>query len=122
VILYINWEILTPYVAPDLPNPFAAFMFLSGPIPTSASDEQRYTKSWLDIIFIAYYIVFFSFVRQTITLKLCRPAARYFGLKKQAKIDRFGEQGYALIYFAVMGIWGVVSSHVRLSEPQLLLN
>ena len=34
--------------------------------------------------------------------------ARYFGLKKEAKLERFGEQGYAVVYFGIMGAWGYV--------------
>jgi acyl-CoA-dependent ceramide synthase len=107
-ILYVNWEVLAPYVAPDLANPFAAFLFISHPVPESSPDDQRYQKGYFDLVFIAYHIIFFSFVRQIITVKVCRPLAKYFGIKKEAKLLRFGEQGYALVYFAVMGYWGLV--------------
>jgi acyl-CoA-dependent ceramide synthase len=106
IVLYINWEIITPFVAKDLPNPFAPLIFISHYIPTSPPEDPRYAKGYLDLLFIAYYIIFFSFARQTITISLCRPLARYFGIKKRAKIDRFGEQGHALIYFGLMGAWG----------------
>jgi acyl-CoA-dependent ceramide synthase len=56
--------------------------------------------------FLAYYIVFFSFVRQTLALKVSQPVAKYFGLKRETKIDRFAEQTYALVYFAVSGTCG----------------
>ncbi|KIM90890.1 hypothetical protein PILCRDRAFT_811387 [Piloderma croceum F 1598] len=106
VVLYINWEILAPYIAKDLPNPFAPLIFISHYIPTSSPDNPRYAKGYLDLLFLAYYIIFFSFARQTITISVCRPLARYFGLNKQTKIDRYGEQGYAMVYFGVMGAWG----------------
>ena len=36
-------------------------------------------------------------------------------------MDRFGEQGYALIYFAVMGAWGVVCQlHFRPDRKAIL--
>jgi acyl-CoA-dependent ceramide synthase len=108
ILLYINWEILAPHVAQDISNPFAPFLFISNPVPTSDTADPRYAKSYLDFVFIAYHIVFFSFARQFIMLKVCRPIAKYFGIKKPAKVDRFGEQGYALLYFAVFGIWGIV--------------
>jgi len=110
IVLYINWEVLAPYVAQGIPNPFAAFLFISYPVPTSTSENPRYTKGYLDLVFIAYHIVFFSFVRQVVTITACRPIAKYFGIKKPAKVDRFGEQGYALVYFAIFGVWGVVRS------------
>lgn len=84
-------------------------MFISHRVPSSSDDDPRYQKGYLDLVFIAYYIVFYSFVRQTITQTLCRPIARYFGIKKQTKLDRFGEQGYALVYFSLVGAWGLVS-------------
>ncbi|KIJ20248.1 hypothetical protein PAXINDRAFT_160852 [Paxillus involutus ATCC 200175] len=105
VILYLNWEVLAPYVAQDISNPFRPLLRLSHRVPSSDPDV-RYAKGYLDLVFIAYHIIFFSFVRQVITVNLCRPIARYFGMKRVTKLDRFGEQGYAFVYFAVMGIWG----------------
>ncbi|KAG1752705.1 longevity assurance proteins LAG1 LAC1 [Suillus paluster] len=106
ILLYINWELLGPYVAPNLANPITPLLFISYPIPDSSPDDPRYAKGYLDLAFLAFHIVFYSFLRQFITIILCHPIARYFGIKKQGKLDRFGEQGYALLYFAVMGAWG----------------
>ena len=107
-VLWANWELLSPYVAKDVPNPFTPLLFISHRIPTSPDDDPRYQKGYLDFLFLTYYIVFWSFVRQAITIYLCRPIARWFGIKKKAKLDRFGEQGYAVIYFAFTATWGVV--------------
>ncbi|KAH9943467.1 TLC domain-containing protein [Epithele typhae] len=107
VACWANWQILAPYVGQSIANPFAPLLFISHRIPTSSEDDPRYQKGWLDLAFITYYVIFWSFVRQTITIHLCHPCARYFGIKKAAKLDRFGEQGYALIYFAIMAAWGV---------------
>ncbi|TFY50933.1 hypothetical protein EVJ58_g10825 [Rhodofomes roseus] len=68
VVLYCNWEVVTPYVAPGTPNPFAPLLFISHYIPTSSPDDPRYAKGYLDLVFIAYYIVFWSWVRQVVTL------------------------------------------------------
>ncbi|KAG2116103.1 longevity assurance proteins LAG1 LAC1 [Suillus discolor] len=106
VLLYINWELLAPYIAPQLSNPVAPFLLISYRIPDSSPDDPRYAKGYLDLAFLAFHIVFYSFVRQFVTIVICHPIARYFGIKKGAKLDRFGEQGYALLYFAVMGAWG----------------
>jgi very-long-chain ceramide synthase len=108
VVLYTNWEILAPYVAKGLSNPFAPLLFISHRVPESSPDDPRYQKGYLDLVFIAYYIIFWSFVRQTITLYICRPIARWFGIKKEAKLDRFGEQAYAVLYFGFTGFWGLV--------------
>ncbi|KAI0081742.1 longevity assurance proteins LAG1 LAC1 [Panus rudis PR-1116 ss-1] len=107
IALWANWELLAPYVGRGLPNPFAPLLFISHRVPDSSPDDPRYQKGWLDLVFIAYYIIFWSFVRQIITLHMLRPIAKWFGVKKSAKLDRFGEQGYATIYFAVMACWGL---------------
>jgi acyl-CoA-dependent ceramide synthase len=110
VVLYINWEFFAPFFAKDLPNPFSPLIFISHYIPNSLPDDPRYAKGYLDLLFVVYYIIFFSFARQTIMISLCRPLAQYFGIRKPAKIDRYGEQGYALVYFGLMGAWGFVGS------------
>ncbi|KAL0949463.1 hypothetical protein HGRIS_009517 [Hohenbuehelia grisea] len=113
LILYVNWELLKPYVAPNQPNPFTGIFMLSNPVPDSPADDPRYAKTYWDIPFIAYYVIFFSFVRQAITVNICSRVARYFGIKKEAKLARFGEQGYAMVYFAVFGAWGFrIMSHL----------
>ena len=63
---------------------------------------------------MAYYVVVFSFIRQFIILHLFHPLARKLGMKSEGKLNRFGEQGYALLYFSVMGVWGVVSYFQKL--------
>ncbi|KAH8103443.1 TLC domain-containing protein [Cristinia sonorae] len=45
-------------------------------------------------------------VRQTIILNVCWPVTQYFGIKKEARLARFGEQGYSMLCFAVSGAWG----------------
>ncbi|ESK96073.1 hypothetical protein Moror_7418 [Moniliophthora roreri MCA 2997] len=117
LILYINWELLSPVLteyifpqfgleSPRISNPFASFFLLSNPVKSSPPEDLRYAKSYFDLLFIAYHIVFFSFVRQVITISLCRPLAKRFGIRKETKLDRFGEQGYAVVYFLIMGAWG----------------
>jgi very-long-chain ceramide synthase len=100
---------LAPLFEPGISNPFAPFFLLSGLVPSSSRDDPRYAKSYLDLLFIAYYVVFWSFVRQSLTIYVSRPIARYFKIRKEAKIDRFGEQTYAFLYFLVVGAWGLVS-------------
>ena len=110
VVLYANWQLLAPLTSPGFPNPFAPFFLLSGFVPSSSPNDPRYAKSFLDLLFIAYYVVFWSFVRQSLTIYVSRPVAGYFRIRKEAKIDRFGEQTYAFLYFFVVGVWGFVSA------------
>ncbi|KAF9818300.1 hypothetical protein IEO21_02815 [Rhodonia placenta] len=107
VVLWCNWELLAPYVAPGLSNPFAPLLFISHRVPDSPPHDPRYAKGYLDLVFIAFYVVFWSFWRQIVTLHFARPAGQWFGIKKEAKLARFGEQAYAVAYFGIMGAWGI---------------
>ncbi|PPQ93570.1 hypothetical protein CVT25_005562 [Psilocybe cyanescens] len=107
VVLFLSWELLSYYeVHTGFPNPFGNIFLLTGYIPTSAPDDPRYRKTLWDLAFLAYYVVFFSFVREYLALKVGRPAAKYFRLKRESKVDRFAEQTYAFFYFMVFGAWG----------------
>ncbi|KAJ7655411.1 TLC domain-containing protein [Mycena rosella] len=110
VVLFLNWELLAPHLAHffghDLPpaNPFAPLLLLSHGVP---GPQPRYARGRGDIAFVVYYIVLFSFVRQVITVRAGRRVGRFFGLTRAGKLERFGEQGYAFLYFLVFGAWGV---------------
>ncbi|KAF8312227.1 longevity assurance proteins LAG1/LAC1 [Clavulina sp. PMI_390] len=106
-VMWANWELITPFVAPDLANPFAPLIFISYRIPDSPADAPKYAKGPLDLLFLLYYVIVWSFVRQSLTLHILRPLARRLGIKKSAKLDRFGEQGYALLYFSFFGSLGI---------------
>ncbi|KAI0032044.1 longevity assurance proteins LAG1/LAC1 [Vararia minispora EC-137] len=91
VVFHLSWIFLTPFITTELPlSPFAPLLFISHPTPSPTDDatDPRYRKGWLDLLFIAYYVVFWSFVRQTIIIHVCRPLARRFRVKK-SKRDRF---------------------------------
>lgn len=92
------------------PNPFKPMLFISHHITSSSPDDPRYAKGWLDIPFILYHIIVFSFIRQFTLFKIIFPVARKLGIKKQGKLDRFGEQAYAMLYYGTMGFWGAVSA------------
>lgn len=105
VILYVICSALNVE-----PNPFRPLLFISYRIPTSSPDDPRYAKGWLDIPFLAYHIIVFSFIRQFTLFKIIFPVARYLGIRTPAKLARFGEQAYAVLYYGAMGIWGIVSN------------
>ena len=106
-MLWCGWELLAPCAAEGVTNPFSPLLFISHRIPSSSDNDPRYQKGYLDLVFIAYYIIFWSFIRQSIIIYIFKPIARHYHVKK-SKFDRFGEQGYAFIYFAVMATWGIV--------------
>ncbi|KAF8205065.1 longevity assurance proteins LAG1 LAC1, partial [Pholiota molesta] len=105
IVLWFNWKLLGPYLDPGVQNPFSIFL-ITGYISTSSPEDPRYRKTWWDISFIIYYIVFFSFVRQALALKVSQPLAKYFGLRSESKVERFAEQTYAFLYFTFFGAWG----------------
>ena len=53
VALWLNWEVLSPYVAKDIDNPFRPLLFISHRVPDSAESDPRYQKGWLDLAFLA---------------------------------------------------------------------
>lgn len=122
-IFYLNYRFLQfcSLIPQHWYNPFQPLLFISHHIPGSSSTDPRYRKGYLDILFIAYYVIVWSFVRQAITLYIFHPIARRFGINKAAKRDRFGEQGYALTYFSLMSILGLVSTLLLLhgTNPQV---
>lgn len=91
-------------------NPLTPLLWISyalPPIPGDAS-STRYGKGPKDLLFLGFYIIVFSFVRQALTEYLLRPLARALGLKTEGKITRFMEQAYAVVYFSWSGAFGLV--------------
>jgi very-long-chain ceramide synthase len=106
LILYANWELVSSLIPLYISNPFAHVFLLSHRVPSSSEEDPRYQKGWFDLLFIAYYVVFWSLIRQSLTIYVFKPFARSSGIKKEHKLDRFGEQAYAVVYFGIMGAWG----------------
>ncbi|WRT68271.1 uncharacterized protein IL334_005247 [Kwoniella shivajii] len=104
IILYFNHNLLVQYglLKPNTTNPFKYLLFPQGKVPGGG-----YTKSWYDFVFVANYVVFWSFVRQFVTIHILRPMAIALGIKG-GKIMRFLEQGYAVFYFSILGTLGII--------------
>ncbi|CEL63838.1 hypothetical protein RSOLAG1IB_05602 [Rhizoctonia solani AG-1 IB] len=108
LVLYGNFELVTRYILEQpYSNPFAPLLFISHRLADSEPSDPRYSKGWLDLAFLAYYVIFFSFVRQSVTIHIIRPLAMKLGVHKEAKLDRFAEQGYAVLYFGIFGSLGL---------------
>ncbi|KAJ7211269.1 longevity assurance proteins LAG1/LAC1 [Mycena pura] len=106
IVAYVIWELLTQHLGSARPNPFGILFLISHKIPTSGPADPRYAKGWCDLLFIAYYVVVFSCFRQLVTVELGTRVAKLFGIRRRAKIARFGEQAYALVYFSLSGAYG----------------
>lgn len=121
--LYYN-SIPTPNVPPPSANPFAALLFISYRLPSldgtttstngSISTDQRYDKGRADALFLCFYIIVFSFLRQAITEFGVRPLAIRLGIRGESKLKRFMEQGYALCYFLASASLGLVRIPARI--------
>ena len=112
-------------------NPLSPLLFIQYPLqPTpsellSSNPGLRYGKGLLDLCFLGFYIIVFSFLRQSLTEFIIKPFARSLGLKSESKLTRFMEQAYAIVYFSASGAYGVVSfissrapaSETRLTAP-----
>ncbi|KAJ6626537.1 TLC domain-containing protein, partial [Mycena sp. CBHHK59/15] len=72
-----------------------------------------YAKGYGDLALLAYTVVLFSFLRLVLSHYAFPALARSRGITKKTKLLRFGEQGYAVVYFAVFGAWGYVMSQSR---------
>lgn len=67
-------------------NPLSHALFISYPLAGEPGDDvTRYGKGLLDLAFLAFYIVVWSFVRQAVTEFTLRPLAAWAGLKSDAK-------------------------------------
>ncbi|KAG8742840.1 hypothetical protein FRC12_015247 [Ceratobasidium sp. 428] len=108
LVLYVNFELVTRFIVKHpYSNPFAPLLFVSYYLPDSDPDDPRFEKGWLDLAFVAYYVIFFSFVRQSVTIHIIRPLAKSLGIHRESKLDRFAEQGYAVLYFGCFGSLGL---------------
>ncbi|KAI4136890.1 MAG: hypothetical protein L6R39_007574 [Caloplaca ligustica] len=98
-------------------NPLRSAIFLSYPldpsdplIPADVRADPKapvhYGKGPKDFAFVAFYIVVLSFTREFIMQRLLRPLARSYGFGR-SKQNRFMEQTYTAIYFAIFGPYGL---------------
>lgn len=94
----------------------SAFLSISYPLPLRAEDAsiQRYGKGPKDLCFLVFYILVFSLIRQGAIQYFITPLARLGGISNK-KLDRFNEQGYALLYWSASSIVGLVRSALKLA-------
>ncbi|ORY54752.1 TLC domain-domain-containing protein [Leucosporidium creatinivorum] len=109
-----TWAVLEYATALSGPsNPLSPLLFISYPLTPNATElastnpHPRYGKGPHDLSFLLFYIVVFSFLRQSITEFLIRPFARSLGIKSESKLMRFMEQAYAIVYFSASGGYGL---------------
>ncbi|RPA75679.1 longevity assurance proteins LAG1/LAC1 [Ascobolus immersus RN42] len=111
---------------PTPTNPLHTFIFISYPRAsgstsptTSGTSSTVFGKGLLDLRFVTFYTAVFSFTREFLTQELLRPLARRLGLRKKGKVNRFMEQAYTALYFAVFGPFGL---YVMYNSPMWYFN
>lgn len=119
LVLYAAWEIVIPVsiTVPNNYNPFKPMLFLSHPlVPTHnlSTESQRYGKGWGDLAFLSFYVIVFSCARQSLTMYWIKGFGLRRGIKPGRKLERFMEQGYAVIYFTCSSLLGLVSRFLAL--------
>ncbi|CAG8772803.1 6626_t:CDS:2, partial [Gigaspora rosea] len=89
-------------------NPFSRFLFISYPIYKSEIDGTvLYGKGYWDLAFISFWVIAFTFIRESIMLYILKPIAIMGGIKSNRKLLRFMEQGYVTIYYIIAASVGV---------------
>lgn len=111
IVLWWLWH----YFKQQQANPFSQFLFILHKVAGSTDNNPLYQKGYSvsislvhktlllivfqDLAFLAYYVVVFSFIRQFINIHVFQRFAIWWGVRSSSKIIRFGEQGYAMVYF-----------------------
>jgi len=93
-------------------NPFRPFLELSYPIVNQYGDTC-YGKGAKDLMFVAFYAAFFTFLRELTMEMVLSPLALKLFPKQKSKRHRFMEQGYELLHFSIAGFYGLVQFHLR---------
>ncbi|KAH8924098.1 longevity assurance proteins LAG1/LAC1 [Atractiella rhizophila] len=115
-------------------NPILPLIFPSYRLDPQPEDTvPKYGKGAKDILLLLFGIVFFSFLRESFTQWVCRPFAEWMGIKSEAKLARFKEQAYTVLYFSCSSIagfyvmsrtqtWWYDTKHFWLDYPQWRMN
>lgn len=77
-------------------------------VPSYAIEgTDQYGKGVNDFYFVGFYALVFTFLREFLMCFLLRPLALYLGITKEAKVKRFMEQSYSMIYYGTSGPLGL---------------
>ncbi|KAI9505766.1 TLC domain-containing protein [Coemansia spiralis] len=79
--------------------------------------QGRYTRGWRDTCFIAHWAVIFTMLRAVTMYRVLEPFARWYGVRSNRKVTRFGEQGWLTIYYILSNAAGV---YVMYNSPHWL--
>ncbi|OLL26597.1 Sphingosine N-acyltransferase lac1 [Neolecta irregularis DAH-3] len=91
---------------PTSHNPIHRALFVSYPV-----SNKGYSKGLHDITFVIFYIIVFSAFREFVMHEILKPLAKLNGLRNPAKVLRFMEQGYSLVYFSLSTAFGLYNMY-----------
>lgn len=72
---------------------------------------DQYGKGFNDFLFVGFYAIFFTFLREFLMGCVLAPIAHYFGINRQSKVKRFMEQTYSMFYYGCSGPFGLWIMH-----------
>lgn len=84
-------------------NPLHPFVAVSYQI----GDSNLYGKGIKDLLFVIFYMIFFTFLREFLMEVALRPLASALGVVSQHKTNRIMEQTYSIIYYGISGPFGL---------------
>ncbi|KAK9471487.1 sphingosine N-acyltransferase [Dipodascopsis tothii] len=88
---------------------FRRMLFASYPV--AGTNPVQYAKGAWDFIFVGYYVIVFTFLREFSMQQILEPIAHRCGIKRESKVKRFMEQTYSIMYYSVMSPWGLYIMH-----------
>lgn len=68
---------------------------------------DQYGKGEKDYYFVGFYSFFFTFFRELLMSRVLKPFSKYMGITKPHKVSRFMEQCYSIIYYGIVGPYGL---------------
>eukprot|EP01117_Protostelium_nocturnum_P009698 TRINITY_DN3466_c0_g2_i1.p1 TRINITY_DN3466_c0_g2~~TRINITY_DN3466_c0_g2_i1.p1 ORF type:complete len:380 (-),score=108.39 TRINITY_DN3466_c0_g2_i1:34-1173(-) len=109
VTLWISASIAILYfLLPSSLNPFEPFLFISHKHGIDEKGEDIYGKGWKDLLFVGYYILVFTWVRDVVMRVFLRKFGIYVsGIIYENKLKRFEEQGYSFLYYLTSSAFGL---------------
>ncbi|KAK4221657.1 putative sphingosine N-acyltransferase-like protein [Podospora fimiseda] len=101
---------------PTPSNPIHPFIFLSYKLPSSPQNGL-YNKGPLDILFVIFYTIFLTFIRNFFMSEILLPSSRHFRISSPGKQLRFAENTYTALYIILFS--GPIGIYLMYSTPGL---
>lgn len=104
-LLFISYRLPNETVLENEPE--LAASVASGALSLDSPELVRYGKGLLDLVFMGFYIVAFSLLRQGLMLWVFKPLFEPYVRGNSKKLTRILEQCYAIFYWGTFGVFGL---------------